>query len=94
MLKLVSTYHGDILYMVCTLNTREYRFIPVKTFVSKSQQVYCTYMGLLHVLFEWAYCNRFSILVKGKLVVFYVIIKSKIIVTSEHVLLHTVQHVD
>ena len=51
-------------------------------------------MGLQHVLFVWADCNRFSILVKGKVVVFYVIIKSKIIVTSEHVLLHTVQHVD
>ena len=31
---------------------------------------------------------------KGKVVVFYVIIKSKIIVTTEHALLHTVQQVD
>ena len=33
-------------------------------------------------------------LVKGKVVIFYVIIKSKIIVTTEHALLHTVQQVD
>ena len=80
--------------MVRTLNTHEYRFIPVKTFVSKWQIVYCTYMRLLHVLFVWAYCNRVSILAKGKVEVFNVIIKSKVIVTGEYVLLHTVQYVD
>ena len=92
MLKLVSTYHGDILYMVCTLNAPEYRFIPVKTFVSKSKLVYCTYMGLLNVLFVWAYCNRVSILVKGKVEVFYIIITSKLIVTGKYILVHTVQY--
>ena len=98
MLKLVSTYHGDILYMVRTLNTHEYRFIPVKTFVSKSKLVYCTYMGLLHVLFVWAfvwaYCNRVSILVKGKVEVFYVIITSILIVTGKYISVHTVQQLD
>ena len=56
--------------------------------------MYCTYMGLLHVLFVWACCVRFSILVKGKVEVVYVIITSKVIVTGEYVLLHTVQYVD
>ena len=63
----------------------------MKTFVSKWQIAHCTYMGLLHVLVVWARCNVVSILVKGKVEVFYVIITSKLIVTAKYIYVHTVQ---
>ena len=63
----------------------------MKTFVSKWQIAHCTYIGLLHVLVVWARCNVVSILVKGKLEVFYIIITSKRIVTHKYVFVYTVQ---
>ena len=93
---LVCTYHADTLYMVRTLkNTHVYRFIPVKTFVSKWQNgalyVHAVYACTYFVL---ANSNRVSILVKGKVKVFYVIIRSIVIVTIKYILLHTVQYED